>query len=85
MGATGTSTADRTLNILAGIARTEEVRRNLDLDLFKFHLLDSLGMVQLMVALSEEFGIEVSPSEIGREDWATPRKIIAYMESRAGV
>jgi D-alanine--poly(phosphoribitol) ligase subunit 2 len=50
--------------------------------LFEFDLLDSLRAVELMVALSEEFGIEISPAEFVREEWATPSRIVAYMERR---
>ena len=45
-------------------------------------LLDSLKTVELMVALSEEFGVEISPAEFEREQWATPRRIVAYITSR---
>jgi len=38
--------------------------------------------VELMVALSEEFGIDISPAEFEREQWATPRRIVAYIERR---
>jgi D-alanine--poly(phosphoribitol) ligase subunit 2 len=38
--------------------------------------------VDLIVAISEEFGVEISPAEFERERWATPRLIIADIESR---
>ena len=37
-----------------------------------------------MVALSEEFGVEIAPAEYEREQWATPRQIVEYMRSRIG-
>ena len=78
------TTAARVLVILEEIAETDEVRKDLDLELFHSDILDSLATVQLIVALEAEFGVEISPAEIEREDWATPRKIIAYLESRVG-
>jgi len=45
-------------------------------------VLDSLKLVELMVALSEEFGVEISPAEFEREQWATPGRIVAYITSR---
>jgi D-alanine--poly(phosphoribitol) ligase subunit 2 len=45
-------------------------------------LLDSLATVELILALSEGLGMEVSPGEIDREMWATPQKIIDYFEER---
>jgi D-alanine--poly(phosphoribitol) ligase subunit 2 len=78
------ATADRVLDILQRITDTDRVRRDLDLKLFDQDILDSLGTVELMVGLSQEFGIDISPAEIEREMWATPRKVIAYVEGRVG-
>jgi acyl carrier protein len=38
----------------------------------------------LIVAFSSEFGIAISPAELASDEWATPRKIISYMEGRVG-
>ena len=76
------SVADRVIGILAGVVETREVERNPDLPLFDLGVLDSLKTVELMVALSEAFGVEISPAEFEREHWATPTHIVAYVESR---
>jgi D-alanine--poly(phosphoribitol) ligase subunit 2 len=76
---------DTILNELEKITGTNEVRTNLDLDLFGEKVLDSLGTVELIVALSEVLGIDVSPGEIDRELWATPRKIIEYFQQRVNL
>jgi D-alanine--poly(phosphoribitol) ligase subunit 2 len=60
------------------------VRENAELPLFELALLDSLKVVELMVAYSETFGIEVSPAEFDRDQWATPGRIVAYIERRVG-
>ena len=76
------SIGDRVTSILASIAEAPEVEENPDLELFDLGVLDSLKTVELMVALSEEFGVEISPAEFEREQWATPRRIVAYITSR---
>jgi D-alanine--poly(phosphoribitol) ligase subunit 2 len=78
------ATSTDVLNILERVTGTDQVQRNPDLALFDLDLLDSLGTVELIVALSEKFGVEISPAEIERQQWASPRKIIAYMEGRVG-
>ncbi len=78
-----TAVDGRVLDVLERITGTDQVRRDLDIALFDRGLLDSLGMVELMVALSEELAIDLSPAEIEREQWATPRRIIAYLEQRS--
>lgn len=70
------------LKELEKITGTDEVRKNLDLDLFGEKVLDSLGTVELILALSEDFSVEVTPGQIDRELWATPRKIIDYFQER---
>jgi len=62
---------------------TDHVRKDLNIDLFGEKLLDSLASIELIIALSEEFGLDLSPGEIGREEWATPQKIIDYFVVRA--
>jgi len=47
-------------------------------------LLDSLGTVELILALSERFGLQISPAEIDRECWASPRRIAEDIERRLG-
>lgn len=76
------SVADAVLDALSRVTRTDEVRRDPDVQLFELYLLDSLGVVELLVDLTGQLDIELSPAEFDPETWATPRKIIAYLESR---
>ncbi len=79
------TTEARVLSILQQITGTDQVRRDPAVLLFDRHLLDSLGMVELMVQLSEEFGVDISPAEIDRAQWASPRLIVEYMQQRVGL
>jgi D-alanine--poly(phosphoribitol) ligase subunit 2 len=74
--------SDRVLNVLAGVSEIEDVRHEPDVRLYDLQILDSMKTVELIVAFSSEFGVEISPTEFDREEWATPRKIIAYMERK---
>ena len=67
--------ADKTdliLDVLAGVAETDEVRTNLELALYDLQILDSMKTVELIVALQREIGVDISPAEFEREAWATP-------------
>ena len=79
-----TSVAECVLSALESVTRTGQVRRDLDVELFELDLLDSLGTVELLVMLSDELGLDLSPAEIERDEWSTPRKIVAYIEGRVG-
>jgi D-alanine--poly(phosphoribitol) ligase subunit 2 len=76
------STSNIVLEELAKISESEEVRQDLDLALFDEAVLDSLGLVELIVALGEVFHLDISPAQVDRKLWATPRKIIADIETR---
>jgi D-alanine--poly(phosphoribitol) ligase subunit 2 len=66
--------------LLAEICQSEEVRNNPDVRLFDKGLLDSFGVVELLVALENKLDIQVPLSEFDREEWATPRQIAAKLE-----
>lgn len=74
---------ERVLNLLEEICEDDIVREDLDLNLFEEDLLDSLAFTELLVAIEEEFGIVISPSEVERSDVETPAKLIALIQSRS--
>jgi D-alanine--poly(phosphoribitol) ligase subunit 2 len=74
--------SDRVLDVLAGVSAMEGVRDDPDVRLYDLQILDSMTTVELIVAFSSEFGVEISPAEFDREDWATPRKIISYIQRK---
>jgi D-alanine--poly(phosphoribitol) ligase subunit 2 len=73
---------EKALQLLELVTETDEVRTNLELPLYECQLLDSIKTVELMIRIEEEFGLKISPAEFERENWGTPRKIIADVESR---
>ena len=79
---TTAESTEKILTVLAEIAETDEVRNDPDLALFDLQVLDSMKTVQLIVAIGQELGVEVSPAEFDRDAWATPRKIVADMLAR---
>jgi D-alanine--poly(phosphoribitol) ligase subunit 2 len=75
---------DQILDVLANVAETDEVRSNPDLALYDLQILDSMKTVELIVALGNEVGVEVSPAEFERDNWATPAKLVADVMQRLG-
>jgi D-alanine--poly(phosphoribitol) ligase subunit 2 len=71
---------EKVLDILLRICDSEEPKLNPDVQLYELGLLDSFGTVQFLVALEEKLNMSVSITEIDREIWATPNKIIDYLE-----
>lgn len=73
---------DKILNLLVELCEDEEVRTNLDMDLFESDLLDSLDFAELLLSIEEIFGIIIAPSEVDREDINTSNKIIRLVKER---
>jgi D-alanine--poly(phosphoribitol) ligase subunit 2 len=72
-----TDPTEKILTILAEVAETDEVRADQSLALYDLQILDSMKTVQLIVALSEQLGVEISPAEFERAAWATPALLVA--------
>jgi D-alanine--poly(phosphoribitol) ligase subunit 2 len=78
------SLSDQVLTLLADIAETDDVTQDLDLRLYDEHVLDSLKTVELILAFSEAFAIEIPLAAFEPEQWATPRQIVGYVERAVG-
>ena len=65
------------LNDLTG----EDLPDQMDENIFDNGLMDSMASVQMLLNLQEKFDIDVPVSEFNREEWDTPNKIVAKVES----
>jgi D-alanine--poly(phosphoribitol) ligase subunit 2 len=66
--------------ILNDICGAEPGELEPDLDLFENGLLDSFGVVQLLVKLEERFGLALDIESFSRADIATPALIAGIVE-----
>lgn len=73
---------EKVLDILVEITGEESLRENLDTNVFELGLLDSLGVVNLIVELEDELDVIISPTEVAREDFDTPRKIVEVVKNK---
>jgi D-alanine--poly(phosphoribitol) ligase subunit 2 len=78
------SVAERVIAVLADVVEDNVVRTDPDIPLFEQDVLDSLRTVDLILALTKEFGVDISPAELDRSLWATPKHIVAFMEAKVG-
>ena len=72
---------DTVLDILEDLTGSDEVKKDLDVNLFETGLLDSMATVQLLLELQTQLGVDVPGSEFERSEWDTPNKIIAKVEN----
>lgn len=73
---------EKLLDLLAELCDDEDVKNDLDEDLFESGLIDSLAFAELLYAIEENFGVIIAPSEIQRSDINTANKIIRLVKER---
>ena len=66
---------DKVLQLVIDETGCEELKENHDIDLISNDIIDSLAFINLIDALSLEFGIEVQPTEVTADTWRTVEKI----------
>ncbi len=73
---------ERIVELLVDITGEEEIGDYRDDDLFEEDVLDSLGAIELLVRLKEEFGIAIAPTELEREEMNSVNKIVERVRER---
>lgn len=71
---------EQVIAILNDIVGAGEGELEADLDLFEAGLLDSFGMVQLLVELEKHFHVLLDIATLTREEMATPARIAQRVE-----
>ncbi len=77
-----TEVEEKVSALISQVCDTDEVLADPDLDLFEAGLIDSMGFVELLFGLEQEFGIQVPPTEIERDDVSTVNKILAFVNEK---
>lgn len=70
------------VDLLAELTGEEELGDYRDVDLFEEEVLDSLGAIEVLVALKQHFGVSIAPTELEREEMNTVNKIIERVKER---
>lgn len=73
---------EKVLDILKEVCNDDIVKENPDINMFDAGLLDSLGVIEVLVKVEENLGITIEPTEIDRSQMETPNKLIEYIKKR---
>lgn len=73
---------EKIVDLVVEISGEDEVADERDLDLFEERILDSMAAIELLVALKDEFGVSIAPTELERDEMNTVNKIIARVNER---
>jgi D-alanine--poly(phosphoribitol) ligase, subunit 2 len=69
------NTKEKIISILKDTTGLDNIGDDQDANLFAEGILDSMATVEVLVALQDEFGIEVPVSEFDRNEWNTINKM----------
>lgn len=70
------------ISLLVELTGEEELGDYRDVDLFEEEVLDSLGAIEVLVALKKQFGVSIAPTELERDEMNTVDKIIDRVRER---
>ena len=70
------------IDLLVELTGEEELGDYRDVDLFEEEVLDSLGAIEVLVAIKQKFGVAIAPTELEREEMNTVDKIIERVKER---
>ncbi len=74
--------ADQIVDLVVEISGEDEVADERDIDLFEEEILDSMAAIELLVAIKDQFGVSIAPTELDRSEMNTVNKIIARVSER---
>ena len=71
---------EKVLDIFEEVTGTDEIREDLDINLFDAGLLDSLAIIEVLLKIEEVFDIKLQPTDLEREDMATVNNLVSFLE-----
>ena len=70
------------IEIFEDVLGTDEIREDLDLNLFETELLDSLAIIEVLLEIENRLGIELQPTDLERKDMSTANNLVKFLETR---
>ena len=73
---------EKVLNMLIEVTGNDDITEEKDLDLFEAGLLDSLGIIEVLLKIEEVFGLKLQPTDLEKNDMATVNNLIRFLQSK---
>ena len=70
------------LDLIYEICDDKIIYTKKDVNMFDTGLLESMDFIELLMAIEEEFDIEIAPEEIKKDEMATPNMLIDFIKAR---
>ena len=72
---------DKIIEIIEQISECKDLKNNVDIDLIENEVLDSLGFIELVSSLENEFNIEIQVTEVKSDTWRSIDKIVELVKN----
>ncbi|MEG0249436.1 MAG: D-alanine--poly(phosphoribitol) ligase subunit DltC [Peptostreptococcus sp.] len=73
---------EKVIEIFEEVLGTDEIKDDLDLDMFENELLDSLAIIEVLLGIEEKLGLSLQPTDLERKDMATVNNLVAFLKPR---
>ncbi len=73
---------EKVLNMLIEVTGSDDIAEEKDTDLFEAGLLDSLGIIEVLLKIEEIFALRLQPTDLERKDMSTVNNLIAFLQSK---
>lgn len=69
------------INMIIELTNYTELLNNVDVDLIKEDILDSLAFIELITRLEDEFNIEIYPTKLPKNTWNNIDNIVTMVKT----
>lgn len=73
---------EKVLQILIDVIGNDDIKEEKDTDLFEAGLLDSLGIIEVLLKIEEVLGMRLQPTDLEKNDMATVNNLVKFLENR---
>ncbi len=73
---------EEVLEIIIKLTGYEDLRKNINIDLIKEDVLDSLAFIQLISELEEKYDIEIQPTQVSVDTWKSVDRIVEMVKGK---
>ncbi|AGX45282.1 D-alanine--poly(phosphoribitol) ligase subunit 2 [Clostridium saccharobutylicum] len=73
---------EKVVKILVDVIGNDDIEEERDENLFEAGLLDSLGIIEVLLKIEEVFGLKLQPTDLERKDMATVNNLVAFLKTK---
>ena len=73
---------EKVLDMLIEVTGSDDIAEEKDTDLFEAGLLDSLGIIEVLLKIEEVFGLRLQPTDLEKDDMATVNNLVKFLSTK---